>query len=166
MTAAEKFRLLLAADDRYDAEAYNFIYEALDWTLKNVIKGARRPNQHVTGQELLEGVRQFAIDQYGCLASTVLRMWGVQTTSDFGEIVFTLVAHDLMGKQESDMKADFRDVYDFAEVFDLAPVFSYVKDRDEWRAAYVTRSRRVPPANDPPGRAARRLPSREGKQEP
>ena len=141
MTAAEKFRLLLAEDGRYDAEAYNFIYEALDWTLKNVISSERRTNQHVSGRELLEGVRQYAIDQFGCLAATVLGSWGVYETGDFGEMVFNLVAHDLMGRQESDSKGDFREMYDFHEVFDLAPVFTYRPDRDEWQAAYVERSR-------------------------
>lgn len=144
MTAAEKFRLLLAEDSRYDAEAYNFIYEALDWTLKRVVKGPTRANQHVTGRELLEGVRQYAIDQYGCLARAVLSAWGVHETGDFGEMVFNLVAHDLMGKQESDSKNDFRDIYDFAAVFDLSPIFSYAPERDEWDAAYVTRSSYCP----------------------
>ena len=137
MTAAEKFRLLLASDGRYDAEAYNFIYEALDWTLKNVVKSQRRPNQHVSGPELLEGVRQYAIDQFGCLARPVLESWGVAGTADFGEIVFNLVEHDLMGKQDSDEKEDFVDVYDFEEAFDLAPLFTYSPESDEWGASYV-----------------------------
>ena len=140
MTAAEKFRLLLSSDSRYDAEAYNFIYEALDWTLKSVVKTSGHSSQHVSGQELLEGVRQYAIDQFGCLANTVFRSWGVTCTADFGEIVFNLVEHDLMGKQDSDSKADFRDVYEFTEVFDLRPVFSYTPDEDEWDAAYVSRA--------------------------
>ncbi|MBI4601524.1 MAG: hypothetical protein HY721_06125 [Planctomycetes bacterium] len=141
MTAAEKFRNLLAADGRYDAEAYNFIYEALDWTLKKVVRADRRGNQHVTGKELLEGIRQYALEQYGCLARMVLENWGVYATEDFGEIVFNLVEFDLMGRQESDSKEDFREVYDFSEAFDVAPVFCYVPDRDEWRAAYVSRAR-------------------------
>jgi uncharacterized repeat protein (TIGR04138 family) len=146
MTAAEKFRNLLARDRRYDAEAYNFIYEALDWTLKNVVKDddsqgkGRRSGRHVTGPELLEGVRRYAIDQFGCLSRTVLETWGVFTTDDFGEIVFNLIEHDLMGKQESDSKADFHGVYEFAEAFDVSPVFCYAPERDEWRAAYVSRA--------------------------
>ncbi len=141
MTAAEKFRNLLAADGRYDAEAYNFIYEALDWTLKKVAKAEGRSNHHVTGRELLEGIRQFAIEQFGCLARTVLDAWGITATGDFGEIVFNLVEHDLMGKQDTDSKEDFHEVFDFAEVFDLAPVFCYAPDRDEWKAAYVSKGR-------------------------
>jgi uncharacterized repeat protein (TIGR04138 family) len=140
MTAAEKFRNLLTSDGRYDAEAYNFIYEALDFTLKKVAKAERRGSQHVTGRELLEGIRQYAIEQFGCLARTVLESWGVSTTDDFGEIVFNLVEHDLMGKQDSDTKEDFHEVFDFADVFDLAPVFCYAADRDEWKAAYVAKA--------------------------
>ncbi len=140
MTAAEKFRKLLAADMRYDAEAYNFIYEALDWTLKHVARPDRQGNQHVTGKELLEGIRQYAIEQFGCLARTVLDSWGVRATDDFGEIVFSLVQYDLMGKQDSDTKEDFHEVYDFDDVFDLSPVFCYSADKDEWKAAYVCRA--------------------------
>lgn len=139
MTAAEKFRNLLAADRRYDAESYNFIYEALDWTLHHLVRTDQRGSQHVTGRELLEGIRQYAIDQFGCLSLTVLESWGVNSTADFGEIVFNLVEHDLMGKQESDTKEDFCDAYELAEAFDLKPVFCYVPDRDEWRAAYLRR---------------------------
>lgn len=146
MTAAEKFRNLLVQDSRYDAEAYNFIYEALDWTLKRLARGDSRTNRHVTGPELLEGIRQFAIEQFGCLARTVLESWSVKSTDDFGEIVFNLVQHDLMGKQESDTKEDFHDVFDFTEVFDLAPIFCYAPERDEWKAAYVSRAHLRTPA--------------------
>jgi len=141
MTAAEKFRNLLASDRRYDPEAYNFVYEALDWTLKNVTKPERRGNQHVSGRELLEGVRQYAIDQFGCLTRTVLENWGITSTDDFGEIVFNLVEYDLMGKQDSDSKGDFHEVYDFSEAFDLSPVFWYSAEHDEWKAAYVAKER-------------------------
>ena len=86
MTASEKFQRLLLADTKYDKEAYNFIYEALDWTLKYVVKiRDKKIKQHVTGRELCEGVRQYAIDQYGCLALTVLENWNVHSTDDIGK---------------------------------------------------------------------------------
>ena len=65
MTAAEKFRTLLRNDRRFAAEAYNFVYEALDFTLKNVVRKTPDGNQHVSGQELLEGVKRYSIDQFG-----------------------------------------------------------------------------------------------------
>ena len=140
MTAAEKFRRLLQKDRRYDPEAYNFVYEALDFTLKNVVKSPGRSSQHVSGTELLDGIRRYSIEEFGCLAQTVLESWGVRETRDFGEIVFNLVKHDLMGKQESDSKEDFHSLYDFEDVFDLSPVFCYCPEREEWKAAYVCRA--------------------------
>jgi len=139
LSAAEKFRLILQRDPRYDPEAYNFLYEALDFTLKNVVAPRGRANQHVTGRELLEGVRRYGIDQFGCLAKEVFRVWGINRTDDIGEMVFNLVDQDLMGKQESDTKEDFQGIYDFEEVFDLKPVLSYTSDRGEWKASYITR---------------------------
>ena len=139
MSALEKFRQILEADERYSPQAYNFVYEALDWTLKNVVSREDEDAQHVTGAELLEGIRQYSIQEFGCLARTVLESWGITETADFGELVFNLVEHDLMGKQESDSKEDFRGVYEFSEVFDLAPRFSYRDDHDEWKTKYVER---------------------------
>lgn len=139
LDAAEKFRLLLKNDPRYEPEAYNFVYDALDFTLKNVVNPRTRSNQHVTGQELLEGVRRHAIQEFGCLARMVLESWGLRSTSDIGEIVFNLVEYDLMGKQDSDDRIDFLDVYSFDDAFDVKPVFSYRQDRDEWNASYIAR---------------------------
>ena len=139
MSALEKFRQVLETDERYSPQAYNFVYEALDWTLKNVTPQDDEDAQHVTGAELLEGIRQYTIHEFGCLARTVLESWGVTQTGDIGELVFNLVEHDLMGKQDSDTKEDFRDVYDFSEVFDLAPRFYYRADHDEWQTEYVER---------------------------
>ena len=137
-TAAEKFRALLREHTRYEGEAYNFLYEALDYTNKNVIPKGRKG--HVSGQELLEGVRRHAIEQYGCMAGTVLESWGITKTDDVGKMVFYLVEKDLMGAQDSDREGDFHDVYDFGDVFDLKPVIGYNHDREEWLVAYVPRS--------------------------
>ena len=112
--------------------------------MKNVVRGDRRGNQHVTGPELLEGVRQYAIDQFGCLAHVTLGSWGVGSTDDFGEIVFNLVDHDLMGKQDSDTKEDFQGLYEFDEVFEVSPLFSYEPEKGEWRTAYIARSHYCP----------------------
>ena len=42
-----------------------------------------------------------------------------------------------MGKQESDSKLDFLNVYSFDDAFAVKPVFSYRQDRDEWTASYI-----------------------------
>ena len=109
----ELLRDLVARDPRYRPDAYRFVFEALDFTLKSL----DRDGGHVTGRELLEGIRDHALDEFGGLAGLVFDQWGVRSTSDFGEIVFNLVEAGLMGKTENDTREDFRDVYDFRSVF-------------------------------------------------
>ena len=99
-------------DTRYRPAAYHFMFEALDYTLKTI--GEHR---HVTGQELCEGIRRLATERFGMMATEVFREWGVSRTDDFGEIIFTLVRHGLMGRTEQDTRDDFRNVYDFHQAF-------------------------------------------------
>lgn len=100
-------------DKRYKAEAYNFVMEALAFTLRKIA----RP-RHVSGQELLEGIREYALQQFGLLTRTVLQHWGVRCTEDFGEIVFNMVETGLLGKTTQDSRDDFKDRYDFKKAFD------------------------------------------------
>jgi len=104
---------IVRQDPRYGPQAYYFIFDALDYTITRM-----RKVRHVTGRELLEGIREYATEHYGFLARTVLAEWGVHATADFGEIVFNLVEAGLLSRTENDTRADFRDVYDFDEAFD------------------------------------------------
>lgn len=108
---------ILEQDSRYDRGAYFFLREALDFTQKTAPRSGEEEVRHVTGQELLAGIRQYAIQQYGPMALTVLEQWGVHRCEDFGEIVFNLVEHNLLAKTEKDGRADFAGGYDFAEAF-------------------------------------------------
>jgi uncharacterized repeat protein (TIGR04138 family) len=108
-----KISELLVRDDRYSREAYRFVQEGLEFTVQR--RGRRG---HVTGKELLEGIRDLARDRFGLMARTVLNQWGVTQTGDIGEIVFNLVDAQVMSKQDSDTRDDFANVYDFEEVFD------------------------------------------------
>lgn len=103
---------LCAADPRYASEAYLFTLAALHFTIA-VLPAPR----HITGQELLTGVRQYALDQFGPLARAVLEHWGVRATEDFGRLVFALVEAKVLSKTEDDTLDDFRGVYDFEEAF-------------------------------------------------
>ncbi|MFH0963032.1 MAG: Minf_1886 family protein [Planctomycetota bacterium] len=103
------------AAGRYRPEAYMFVSRGLEHTMKMV--GERR---HVTGAELCEGLRRYALAQYGMLARLVLARWGITATGDFGNIVYELIARKQMSKTESDLIEDFQDLYDFREVFDEA----------------------------------------------
>jgi uncharacterized repeat protein (TIGR04138 family) len=116
---AEAIEKVRQQDPRYAEDAYYFMREALDFSMKLYKKpqhGAAK-DRHVSGQELLEGIRQFALQQFGPLTMTVLEYWGVKRGEDFGEIVFNMVETGILGKTEKDSRADFAGGYDFHEAF-------------------------------------------------
>jgi uncharacterized repeat protein (TIGR04138 family) len=108
---------ILKKDPRYDTQAYLFLREALDFTIKTLAKPEGPRGRHVSGAELLGGFRQYALQEYGPLARTVLGRWGVRRCEDVGEIVFNLVEASVLGKTEEDRKSDFAGGYDFDEAF-------------------------------------------------
>lgn len=107
---------ILLEDTRYDREAYTFVKDSWDYTVKMLKRQPGVP-QHVTGRELLEGFRAYALEEFGPMASRVLTTWGLKRTEDVGEIVFNLVNKGFFGKQDSDTKDDFAAGFDFAEAF-------------------------------------------------
>ena len=117
LTFETTLALILAKDPRYQSEAYLFVKEALDYTQKLVVKPSREEIRHVSGQELLEGIRAFALTQFGPMAPLVFEEWGIRHCEDFGEIVFNMVEIGLLGKTEKDSRADFQNGYDFEEAF-------------------------------------------------
>ncbi|HOB33246.1 MAG TPA: hypothetical protein PKH32_10250 [Verrucomicrobiota bacterium] len=116
-TFEEGIEAILKKDSRYPRDAYCFVREALDHTQKTIIKENRGQLRHVTGQELLEGIREYALSQFGPMAITVFEEWGIRKTEDFGEIVFNMVDVGLLAKTPEDSRADFQNVYDFDEAF-------------------------------------------------
>ena len=117
---------LLRRDRRYRLEAYQFVREGLDYAQRVLGMGGTRPlrkgekpaqETHLTGQELCEALRRFAQEQFGFMAKSVLNHWGIQTTGDFGELVYNMIAINLMRKSETDRREDFDDVYDFEDAF-------------------------------------------------
>jgi uncharacterized repeat protein (TIGR04138 family) len=113
----EALARVAAKDPRYQREAYLFVREALDHTQKTIGKDPRGRIRHVTGQELLAGIREFALQQFGPMAKTVLEEWGVRCCPDFGEIVFNMIEVGWLAKTEKDSRADFAGDYDFDEAF-------------------------------------------------
>lgn len=102
-------------DPRYDPEAYLFLMKGLNSTVSKFEK-----HRHVSGQELSEGLRLYAIEQFGPMARTVLENWGVSSTEDFGNMVFNMIDAKLFSKTETDSIDDFKGIYDFKEAFDRA----------------------------------------------
>jgi uncharacterized repeat protein (TIGR04138 family) len=108
---------LIARDPRYHRSAYIFLREALDFTQKKLCKSNKMTLRHVTGQELLEGIREYGLSQFGPMTMDVFEEWGVRVGLDFGEIVFNLVENGLLSKTEKDSRDDFKDGYDFYQAF-------------------------------------------------
>jgi uncharacterized repeat protein (TIGR04138 family) len=104
-------------DNRYQPEAYAFLIEALDATMKIIFKEDPDHAKHITGKELMEGIRQHALREFGPLTYTVLKEWGLSSPEDFGEIVFHLVDAGRLGKTETDSKEDFKNLFTFEEAF-------------------------------------------------
>lgn len=117
---AEIVELICKEDPRFDKKAYGFVRLGLDHTVKEIKK--KDPSRtgkslHVSGPELLEGLRTYALDQFGPLAKTVLEAWNVRRCTDFGDIVFNLIEYNVFSKTDSDRREDFADIYTFEEAF-------------------------------------------------
>ena len=107
---------ILAKDPRFSREAYLFLRESLDFTQK-LIKEHRGQIRHVSGQELLDGIRRFGLQQFGPMTATVFEEWGVKNSRDYGEIVFNMLEIGLLAKTDQDSREDFQNGYDFTEAF-------------------------------------------------
>lgn len=114
----EAVKNICANDPRYNIDAYFFLRDALDFTTHNLNKQSKNTNErHVSGQELLEGIRKYTIQEFGPMAKTVLHSWGINKTEDFGEIVFNLVNSGKLGSTNDDHIEDFANGYDFQNAF-------------------------------------------------
>ena len=117
-----KLLAVVREDPRYAYEAYEFVFQALEFTQKTLghelpdeTTDPNEPRHHVTCRQLLEGLRDFAIHEFGLMAPVVLRMWGIRRTDDFGEIVFNLIEAKLMSKTDEDSRSEFHAVFDLEE---------------------------------------------------
>lgn len=130
MDSQDPLLQLLRTDKRYRLEAYQFVSEALQFAHQVLGLGsehesephatdppeevaARERARHLSGQELCEAIRVYALEQYGYMAKCVFNSWGIHRTGDFGEIVFSLIDIGLMRKTKEDRREDFDDVFDF-----------------------------------------------------
>jgi len=104
---------ILVREPRFHEHAYLFVLSALEFCQTRLPE-----RRHITGRELAEACRDLALQRYGVLARMVLEHWGMTSTSDFGDVVFTLVDLGLLLSQATDTRDDFADVFEFADVFD------------------------------------------------
>jgi uncharacterized repeat protein (TIGR04138 family) len=104
---------ILKRDRRFDPHAYFFLKDALDFTLKRISESNGGQARHVTGPELLVGYRDYALEQFGPMAATLMDEWSIRKCQDVGDMVFNLIEEQVFGKQESDKKEDFSEAFDF-----------------------------------------------------
>ena len=112
----QSVKKIIAADPRFDAEAYFFVREALALTRR----AGGRPGKQVRdvgAPELLEGLRRYALETYGPMAATVLAEWGVHGCQDFGEIIFNMMAQHCEGQSDTGHRDDFKSGYSFDDAF-------------------------------------------------
>ena len=128
MQTMAKNLVSVARETDYPVDAFLFLQRGLDFTVRRLHgdppeeQGHRKgqaESRHVSGQQLCYGLRDFAIQEYGLMARTVLKYWGIRNSLDFGRMVFALVEADLLQKTEQDRIEDFEDVFDFADAFSL-----------------------------------------------
>jgi len=128
--ADETFALhqLVARDQRYPIEAYFFVRDSLSYAADSMelSKQYRHESEvyepaeehHLTGQQLCEAIREYALNQFGYMARIVLKNWGIDSTSGFGDIVYNMIEVGLMKKSDQDRRSHFDDVYEFEAAFD------------------------------------------------
>lgn len=106
---------------RYHRDAFQFVFAALQEVQRSLDRFPSEEDEsesHISGEELLHGIRRLAVKQFGLLTNTVFQYWGIRSTADFGHIVFELIDRGEMRKTDRDQLSDFFDVYDFNSVFD------------------------------------------------
>ena len=114
---------IIAKDARFDREAYVFLRQGLTFCQKSALKSPRHatplrpPESHVSVADLLDGLRGYALEEYGPMAKTVLNAWGVENCEHFGEIVFNMVECRLLSITEKDTREEFQKGYDFDTAF-------------------------------------------------
>jgi len=118
---------IIQEDPRYCLDAYVFVRESLAYAADcmeldfyeelSSPEHAAKTERHLTGQQLCEAIRQYATNQFGYMAKIVLKNWGIESTSCFGDIVYNMINVGIMKKSEHDRRSHFDDVYSFDEVF-------------------------------------------------
>ncbi|MSQ95717.1 MAG: hypothetical protein EXR98_14320 [Gemmataceae bacterium] len=131
----KKLTPVVERDPRYAYEAYEFVFQALDHTLKTLGRelpdgktDPDDPDAHVSGRQLVEGICAYARQEFGLMACVVFRMWGVRRTNDFGEIVFNLIDAKLMNGTPDETRDDFHELFDLDEA--LMQGFRIVLEED------------------------------------
>ena len=96
------------SDPRYAAQAYAFLCEALEHSVK-MLDREESEDRHVSGPELLQGFRDLALREFGPMALFVVNEWGVRASEDVGNMVYNFINLGYFGRNETDRIEDFSD---------------------------------------------------------
>ncbi len=109
---------ILERDARFHPDAYTFLREALDYTIKKVVE-VEKTHRHIDGAELMHGFKDYTLEQFGPMSKPLLKEWGITKTRDVGDMVFNLISVDIFSKEEGDSPSDFDRIYTFKDAFEL-----------------------------------------------
>jgi uncharacterized repeat protein (TIGR04138 family) len=108
---------ILEKENRFQPGAYFLAREALDFTVDRLSRETNGEKRHVSGRELLQGFRDYVIQEYGPMGATLLDDWGITKCRHVGEIVFLFIENGVFGRQDSDSLNDFEEFFTFKEAF-------------------------------------------------
>lgn len=114
----EAISRILVHEQRFDPGAYFLVRDALDFTVERLAARNQGESRHVSGPELVHGFRDFMLQEYGPMAGTICRDWGLTESQHIGDIVFHFIGENVFGKQDSDNLDDFANVLDFDKAFE------------------------------------------------
>ncbi|NBV84961.1 MAG: hypothetical protein EBS01_01555 [Verrucomicrobia bacterium] len=134
---------ILERSSKFDRSAYHFLKESLELITGDGKKNKPRVIGHVTAHQLLDGVRENALRQFGPMVTTVFAYWGVTRCEDFGEMVYQLIELGTFGKSESDSIEDFQNAYTFHEAFVVPFLPTFPGSNADKPASSRTRKRKV-----------------------
>ncbi len=113
-----KLDKLLATDERYPKDAYTFVCRAVNIIVREIaLKSSAKKDNHISGLQLLLGMKKILLAKYGCMAIDILNAWNITCTDDFGNIVFSLAEIELLGTSNEDSPEDFHNRFNFYDAF-------------------------------------------------
>ena len=106
---SDKYDDVAAMDERYAARGYALVMDVINFLF--------RDKKDISDYDILEEFKERTLDQYGPMAYTVLREWGIHSCRDVGNMVENLAASRRIRHSEGDDTGAFDAGYDFKEAF-------------------------------------------------
>lgn len=125
----DKIRFLTEKYPEYAPEAYELLRNGLEYTVENYSKGNK--GAHLTAEQLYTGTCAYALMEYGPMARMVLEVWGIETSRDFGSVVYNLIEVGIFGKQKGDSREEFDNMPPLDFILDAPYVGDFSEEEDD-----------------------------------